>query len=621
MLASADGILIPGGFGGRGLEGKIQRRAGRPRAADPLPGHLPGDARRGQRVRPQRRRHGGRQLDRVRPRDALPGDRPAARAEGGRRPRRHDAPRRRPDQAARRHARARDLRRGGHLRAPPPPLRGQQPAAQAPAERRACASPAPRPTSASSRSSSSTTTRSSSPRSSTPSSSRAPSAPRRCSASFVAAALERAGPQRRGRVRVQDARASSPPGRRRARRPAVTRRRAAVRLGDARAALPERDLRRAVPHREPLAARARLRRAGDRRAARARHRGRTRTAPGAPIGSDCGNLLARDPRRGRRRRLARRPTLAAAVRAPRHRAAAGAGRAGAARRLLGERQRGDPRRRQQGGRRGAARARAARAHARARRSTSSCCSPSARRSRWPGAREFDAVRLRSDFGYVFDHASPIGEVIVASPCHYRIEARFRGAAAHAGIRPEDGPQRDPRGRAARSPRCAIGRVEDETTVNVGTIAGGTAINVVPERVLARRRGARPRRRARARRSWPRSSTASTRRPTSPTATATWTSASSARSPATACAVGAPAVRVAEAALRACGYEPVRISSGGGSDANALIAAGLPDRQPRERHRAQPRARRACQRAPRSRRCSTSRSRCSTRRRRSPGRGR
>jgi tripeptide aminopeptidase len=34
------------------------------------------------------------------------------------------------------------------------------------------------------------------------------------------------------------------------------------------------------------------------------------------------------------------------------------------------------------------------------------------------------------------------------------------------------------------------------------------------------------------------------------------------------------VRVAELALRACGHEPVRISSGGGSDANALLAHGF-----------------------------------------------
>ena len=39
--------------------------------------------------------------------------------------------------------------------------------------------------------------------------------------------------------------------------------------------------------------------------------------------------------------------------------------------------------------------------------------------------------------------------------------------------------------------------------------------------------------------------------------------------------GSRAVRVAEGALRACGYEPQRVRSGGGSDANALIAQGFP----------------------------------------------
>ena len=103
-LGGVDGILIPGGFGGRGIEGKIARGAVRARAPDSVSRHLPRHAGRRRRVRPQRRRHGGRELDRVRHRDALPGHRPAARAEGSGRPRRHDAPRRRPDQAARRKA-------------------------------------------------------------------------------------------------------------------------------------------------------------------------------------------------------------------------------------------------------------------------------------------------------------------------------------------------------------------------------------------------------------------------------------------------------------------------------------------------------------------------------------
>ena len=65
----ADGILIPGGFGGRGDRGQDPRGAVRARAADPVPGHLPRHADRGRRVRPPRRRHGRRELDRVRPRD------------------------------------------------------------------------------------------------------------------------------------------------------------------------------------------------------------------------------------------------------------------------------------------------------------------------------------------------------------------------------------------------------------------------------------------------------------------------------------------------------------------------------------------------------------------------
>lgn len=48
-----------------------------------------------------------------------------------------------------------------------------------------------------------------------------------------------------------------------------------------------------------------------------------------------------------------------------------------------------------------------------------------------GARAFDTSVLRSEHGYVFDHATPIGEIIVSGPTFYRLRAAFRGAAAHA----------------------------------------------------------------------------------------------------------------------------------------------------------------------------------------------
>lgn len=190
-----------------------------------------------------------------------------------------------------------------------------------------------------------------------------------------------------------------------------------------------------------------------------------------------------------------------------------------------------------------------------------------------GARAMEISSLRSEFGYVFDHASPIGEVVMASPTHFRIEASFRGAAAHAGIRPQDG--RSAILAASRAvASLPLGRLDEETTVNVGTISGGTAMNVVPEHctVLAEVRSIDGER--------------------AETLTAEIVDAvhDAANLPDCDCDVdvsvqrtfsgyrlsaGSPPVRTANAALRSCGHEPVGISSGGGSDANALIAGGLP----------------------------------------------
>ena len=99
-----------------------------------------------------------------------------------------------------------------------------------------------------------------------------------------------------------------------------------------------------------------------------------------------------------------------------------------------------------------------------------------------GAKAVDLGRLRSEYGFVFDHASPIGELVVASPTYYRLEARFLGHAAHAGIRPEAG--RNAIAAAARAiAAMPIGRLDPETTANVGLIEGGTAANVVAERCV------------------------------------------------------------------------------------------------------------------------------------------
>ncbi len=189
-----------------------------------------------------------------------------------------------------------------------------------------------------------------------------------------------------------------------------------------------------------------------------------------------------------------------------------------------------------------------------------------------GAQALDAARLNSDFGYVFDHASPIGEVVVGAPCHFRLDASFRGAAAHAGIRPEDGSSAILAAARAVSD-MPLGRVNEDTTANVGLIEGGSAINVVPEHC---------------------SFTAEVRSLREEAAEAVVAEMvdcvhEAANLPECDCDVdisvqrtfmayaissGDPAVRAAEAALRDCGYEPKLIRSGGASDANVFMSKGL-----------------------------------------------
>jgi tripeptide aminopeptidase len=189
-----------------------------------------------------------------------------------------------------------------------------------------------------------------------------------------------------------------------------------------------------------------------------------------------------------------------------------------------------------------------------------------------GARAFDRARLRSSFGYVFDHASPIGELVLSAPTHHRLQATFRGAAAHAGVRPEEG--RSAILAAARAVAdMRLGRIDAHTTANVGTIAGGSAINVVPERcsILAEVRAQREERAEEILAELLDCVHEAANLPececdVDVTVERTFTGY---RTP-----PSTPAVRAAEHALRACGYEPARIASGGASDANALIAAGL-----------------------------------------------
>jgi tripeptide aminopeptidase len=188
-----------------------------------------------------------------------------------------------------------------------------------------------------------------------------------------------------------------------------------------------------------------------------------------------------------------------------------------------------------------------------------------------GAKAFDRDSLRAEFGFVFDHASPIGELIVASPTYYRLEATFKGKAAHAGIRPEDG--HNAIAAAAKAiANMRIGRLDDQTTANVGEIRGGTAANVVAERceVVLETRSLDDARAGETVSSMVDAVTEAASDLECDVETSVERLFRGYRLPRT-----APVVEVASEALRKAGIEPVYINTGGGSDANALIAADLP----------------------------------------------
>lgn len=187
-----------------------------------------------------------------------------------------------------------------------------------------------------------------------------------------------------------------------------------------------------------------------------------------------------------------------------------------------------------------------------------------------GAKEFDVSKLGSQFGYVFDHASPWGEVVVSTPTHMMITAEIRGKAAHAGLHPEQGVN------AIVAAATAIttmpqGRLDEHTTANVGTIFGGTASNVVADRCVieAEVRGLVQERvdnfvtiAVDALQDAADSAGCDLDIALQHTFTGYVLDASE------------PSVEIAQRALRKVGYEPHSVPTGGGADANAFRVNGF-----------------------------------------------
>lgn len=99
-----------------------------------------------------------------------------------------------------------------------------------------------------------------------------------------------------------------------------------------------------------------------------------------------------------------------------------------------------------------------------------------------GAKALDPGDVTGDLCLVLDADGRPGGIVIGAPTHYTFVAQYHGVASHAGVAPEEG--RSALVMAARAVAAMhLGRLDEKTTANIGTIEGGTATNVVPARAV------------------------------------------------------------------------------------------------------------------------------------------
>ena len=100
-----------------------------------------------------------------------------------------------------------------------------------------------------------------------------------------------------------------------------------------------------------------------------------------------------------------------------------------------------------------------------------------------GAKHFDSNLIDAKFGYALD-ATDVDGIIVRAPSANRLEFKVHGKDSHAGAAPEKGINAILLASKAIS-ALEIGRIDKETTCNIGMIEGGIATNIVPNLVTVK----------------------------------------------------------------------------------------------------------------------------------------
>lgn len=101
-----------------------------------------------------------------------------------------------------------------------------------------------------------------------------------------------------------------------------------------------------------------------------------------------------------------------------------------------------------------------------------------------GARNLDLSKVTSKEAIVFDGEGPVNQITSSSPTYIEFDVEITGRAAHAGVEPEKGLS-SIHIAADLISRLPQGRLDHETTFNIGKIDGGSVRNAVPESTILR----------------------------------------------------------------------------------------------------------------------------------------
>ncbi|MFQ3542882.1 M20/M25/M40 family metallo-hydrolase [Halobacillus rhizosphaerae] len=98
-----------------------------------------------------------------------------------------------------------------------------------------------------------------------------------------------------------------------------------------------------------------------------------------------------------------------------------------------------------------------------------------------GAKALNPEDLKAKYGYAIDSDGQVGNIIIAAPTQAKLNAVVKGKTAHAGVAPEKGVSAITLASKAIA-KMPLGRIDDETTANIGRFEGGKQTNIVCDHV-------------------------------------------------------------------------------------------------------------------------------------------